>query len=136
VAESESIAAAIGGLAVSNSEATADGIYFGHARSRSTSTALSRWGTATSDSRARSLGYYGGRARSDSDSAAVTFGGHAASTTYVDSDARYYADARANGVGLSSSGVLRWANSRVRAESRAVHGSRSDANVVGIEIRP
>lgn len=136
MADSESIAAAVGGLAVSNSTATADGVLLGRATSRSTSTSLSHYGTAISDSVAASNGYFGGHAVSVSDSIAEGLGGVARTDSHVVSDARYFARASSNGIGVSRSGLLYTNSARVQAVSRATHGGVARSNVAVIRVLP
>ncbi|NUQ49845.1 MAG: hypothetical protein HUU27_07995 [Phycisphaerae bacterium] len=135
LADSESIAATVGGVSISNSEAIARGQLFGRAESFSTSTALSNHGVALSDSRAVSRGLLGGRAVSVSDSIADTFGGVAISGVEADSAAGFRAHSFSNGVGVSVSGPLRTATAKVYAGSRAGALGVSRSNAAVIEIR-
>jgi len=135
VATSESVAGAIGGVAISNSDARAHGSYGGVAQSQSYSTALSRWGFATSDSRAVSRGWLGGRATSISDSLADTYGGVATSNVLSDSRAGYRATANADGIGVSVSGPRQRSQVTARAYTRGTFLGNGQSRAAVVEIR-
>jgi roadblock/LC7 domain-containing protein len=121
-------------VALSNSDALADGVYRGHAVSRSTSTALSEYGAAISDSRAVSRGAFGGRATSMSDSLADAYGGLSTSRVEAVSGATYRGSAVADGIGVNVGGRVRYEPVNVRAISEARRFGSSRARAVEIRI--
>jgi hypothetical protein len=135
VARSDSLAATVGGIAISKSDAYALGRFGGLAESDSTSTATSIGGVAVSDGSAVSDGIYGGRAVSVSDSLADTFGGVSHSQVRAVSGATQYGSAISDGVGVSISGPRRTSQATVWAEGRAYRMGRSRSSVSAVEIR-
>jgi hypothetical protein len=135
VAESDSVAATIGGVAISNSDAASRGSWGGVAHSESRSTATSYFGTAISDSGAYSRGWHGGRAVSVSDSLADTYGGTATSRVRAISDAGLHGSAYSDGVGVSVSRPYRVSRANVRAVGIAYRGGHSRTRLMAVEVR-